>query len=364
MAVHTEIFVCFLLTLGLLWFFYIFGKTFCQVVKMEQSCFLYIICGFFLYYSLFQFLAFPMILLQSSLSVLTIIWCVLLVLLLCVCIGAWHLVSKCDREKQLFSIKGKKFWKKERILQRIGFAVPILFLMYYVWNQNYWGWDSASYLGTISTVVDSDSMYTIHGESGKEMETIPMRYALSCFYMHSAVICKMTGISPEIWQKYAMAGLCVLLYGMLMYKLAQELFSKDKASTLLFVWVICTLNFFFVSEYSTAQFLLFRSYEAKGFCGNVIFPAILLALLWIHRHPENLWNYKYLFLVMVGTVPISMSAILIAPVLVVIGCGAHILTTKCYKEIKYVLCCLLPGILYLLLYYLYTVGIFVIHVKR
>ena len=363
MTIYMEILFCFLLVLGLLCIFFIFGKTFCQIFRMEQSCFLYIISGFFLYYSIFQLLSLPMILLKIRLSVLVAVWCVLLVLLLTVCIGAWYLVCKVDRERSLFPIKkGKTIWKKAQIMQALGFAVPVLFLLYYVFNQNYWGWDSASYLGTISTAIDSDSMYTIHGESGRELEVIPLRYALSCFYMHSAVICKISGISPEIWQKYAMAGLCVLFYGMLMYKLGQELFAKDKTAALMFLWVMCGLNFFFVSEYSTSQFLLFRSYEAKGFCGNVILPAIMLALLWIHRQPENSWNYKFLFVVMLGAVPISMSSILIAPAMVVIGCGAHILTEKRYREIKYAFGCLVPGIIYLLLYYLYTIGVFVVHV--
>lgn len=336
--------------------FVVFGFLGNRLVKRESTLMENLVLGFFAYFAMFQFLAFPLILLKQHLSLLAGLWLAVISVVLFVSFVMLYKEIKGKRKLE------KKNMEKKTLSCYAAMAVVVAFFCYFSAIQNYWGWDTAFYIGTVSTTVDTDTMYLIDGENGGTERVLQLRYAMSSFYMNSAVFCKITGISAVSFQKYVMGTLCVVLYFSLVYLVGQALFQKNIMKTAGFLCAAGALNLFFVSEYTTSQFLIFRAYEAKAYCANVVVSAILWILLLLHKDIQNKGNWWALFLVVLASVPVSMSAILIVPAMVGIAVAAESIVNKNYEVLIRGILCMLPNVVYLVLYLLFTLGIFVIRV--
>lgn len=333
-----------------------FGYLGSYLMKRKSSFVESLLLGVFFYFALFQVFALPLILLKQHLTLLTGMWlAVVTSILVLAFIVLYKTVRKQERLK--WSLPNKK-----SIVCYLAMAGVVLFFCYFTAIQNYWGWDTAFYIGTISTTVDTDTMYLINGENGRPETTLPLRYALSGFYMNSAVFCKLTGIAVVSFQKYVMGTLDVILYFAIVYLVGQALFRSATTKVTGFLWTAGLVNLFFVSEYTTSQFLILRAYEAKSYCANVVIPTIFWLLLLLHKDMENRANWKMLFVVMLASVPISMSAILIAPAMLGITVLGESIVNKNGRVLLRGIVCMIPNIVYLVMYLLYTLDIFVIKV--
>lgn len=350
------------LMLGL--YFVIFaavGYLISYFIKFQVNLLEKVFLGFFGYFAMFQLVALPCIALKQSLTLLTTLWMIVLGL---VTVAVLVLLYKERIAKKEILNSAKKITlpkKKEWFYIFFGFVL-LAFVCYFTAIQNYWGWDTAFYLGTVNNTLNTDTMYLYNGENGALVHTIDFRYALSTFYMNSAVFCKVTEISAVMFQKYVMGMLCVLFHGLILYLIGKRLYENKVEKAVVFATIAGLLNFFFVSEFTTAEFLLFRSYEAKGYCANVVIPSIIYALLTLHKNLEKRENWKVLFLVMLASLPVSMSSILIAPMMVFIALAAELIVTKKRKIITYGIVCMIPNGIYLLIYLLNTLQILEIRV--
>lgn len=336
----------------LLILFEVFGVITSFLLKRKSGFIENLIMGFFAYYSFFQILALPMVLLKQSLSDLAKIWGICLVVVILFFI---YVVIKQRESTNSWKKYVKTFNVYTLLLVLCILALCIVSLM-----QDYYGWDTAYYIGNINTSLYTDTMYLVDGNSGALLEKIDFRYALSMFYMNSAVFCKWFGITAVCMQKYVIAILCILMHASIVYMIGKELFGDDLKKSALFVTIALGLNFFFVSEYTSSQFLLLRGYEAKGYCANVVITALLWLILRLWKGKDD--TFKYIFLVMFASIPVSMSSILIVPVLLVIGVLVEIIIQKKLVWIKQTIICLVPNIIYLVVYFLYTQNILVIKV--
>lgn len=354
-----EVLQCSAMIVFYLIVFAMIGYIISTITKYKAALIEYTFFGFFGYFSLFQCVALPLILMKKPLTLLIQSWLAVLVVLAIAFFVLFYRNKKRFPKESQTSMKNSKEGIKNPYLYLYGAIV--LLVCYFTAIQNYWGWDTAYYIGTVSTAIDTNTMYQFSGETGRQLGAIPLHYALSGFYMNSAVFSKVSGIAPVLFQKYVMGILCVLLYHMVVYLIGKELF-RENGKAFLFAFFASALNFFFASEFTTAQFLLFRSYEAKGYCANVMIPAVFWALLRIHREVEKKENWKLLFLFMLASVPVSMSAILIVPAIVVIAVLAEVIVNRKVKALGYGILCLIPNGIYLILYFLHTIDVFVIKV--
>lgn len=349
---------CIFMIMAFLVIFILFGYLGSCLIKRKSSLVENLVLGVFVYFALFQLFALPLILLKQHLTLLADIWvAVVASVLLC----SFRVLYK---NKTVINGGGFKriLLDKKSIVCYLSMAVMVLFFCYFTAIQNYWGWDTAFYIGTISTTVDTDTMYLINGENGTVETALSLRYALSGFYMNSAVFCKVTGISAVKFQKYVMGTLDVVLYFSIIYLLGKTLFCNSMTKIAGFIWSVGLVNLFFVSEYTTSQFLILRAYEAKSYCANVVLPAILLMILLLHKDIENRANWKAMFVIMLASVPVSMSSILIAPAMLGIAVLGESIVNKNSKVLVRGMVCMIPNMVYLVMYLLYTLGIFVIKV--
>lgn len=352
-----QVLQCVLLAAFCMALFYLFGAFAALICKWETSGFQLILIGFFVYFSLFQIIALPMILMKKSLTSLNTAWWIICILLLVLTI----VLAAVKRSFPLPEFKG---FFKNISFAKIAAVGATGFLGYFVGVQRYLGWDTSYYIGTINISVYTDSMYIVDGYTGVAGEFMDLRYALSSFYMHSAVLCKTFRLHPALMQQYTIGTLCVVLSCIVVYLIGRELFPERKNSpaVLTLCWIF--LNFFFKTDFTTSQFLLYRAYEAKAFCANVIALSVLYIVIRLWKQKMRGKQYwQELFLVVFASVPISMSSMLLIPAFLGIMLAVWLFVHRDLKVIPYGFICVLPNLSYILLYVLYAKDYLLISIK-
>ena len=327
-----------------------YGVGFCRIFRLKLRGYETEILGFFAYFGLFQVVALPLILLQRPFHELVVLWLFMAV--------AVHIFVLLQGRKELAAL-GKGVFSGLWQIKGLLLAVVLLLTAFICWfqaTQQYRGWDTTYYIGTVNTTVYTDTMYVYDGNSGVMAKTLDFRYALSAFYMHSALLCRLTSVSGILVQKYVMGTVCVLMHSLILFAMGRRLFPQKEKTALLFTALVLLMHLGFHTVYSTSDFLLIRAYEAKGFCANVVIPAVFYAVLclWENQNRREYWGL--LFVICFSSVPVSMSAILIVPAMVAIAVLAEWLMKRSWKILWRGFWCVVPNSIYLIVYFLYTQG--------
>lgn len=348
--------------------FYILGKALCIRLKWKLGTPEMICVGFFLYFSFFQIVAEIMIFTKQRLHTLGQIWLTLLALLLVAALRILYVASKKDKNKEKKKYTNIRVTGFTRFLLLVMAAAVVCECFTAILLQRNVGWDFAYYIGNIATSVSTDTMYLFDGSSGLLRKHMELRYALSAFYMNTAWISQMTAIPVLLLQKYVMGVLCVLLTNLVVYSFAMEILSHDCSRAALLVTLTIVMTVFWDVYDTSGQFLMLRSYEAKAYCANIVLPMTLYLLYRIWKDDQKRQNWEELFLVAFASIAISMSSLLLVPALLVIMCLAHILVNKMAgRRMEWVfvcraVCCLLPNLCYLAVYFFYSCGLLVVEV--
>ena len=346
--------------------FDLLGKAFCircrfHPVLPERVC-----IGFFLYFALFQIAAEFMILTKQRLHVLGMLWMAVLLLLLVLAgniIFRQHKQEKaaCTRAASVFNIRPSL---AVRLLFALMAAAVLCECASAVLMQRNIGWDFAYYIGNMTTSVATDTMYLYDGSSGLLRSHLELRYALSSFYMNTAWISQLTGISALVLQKYMVGVLCVLLTNAVVYSFAMEVFKKDRKKTAILVTVTVILTIFWDVYDTAAQFLMLRNYEAKAYCANVILPMVCFLLYRIWKNSGDKKNWVELFLVSFASVAVSMSSLILVPALIVLMLLAHLIVERRWDTslILRGILCMMPNVCYFAVYFASTRGWLIVEV--
>ena len=342
----------------------ILGKAVCIRYHMRPVLPEVICIGFFFYFSLFQVLAEFMIFTRQKLHVLGMAWLLILVLLLLLSSCMIRKEKKDRRQTGAAAVTAVRPERAVRLLTALMAAAVVCECLTAVLMQRNIGWDFAYYIGNITTSVDTDTMYLYDGSSGLLRETMELRYALSSFYMNTAWISQLTRIPALLLQKYVTGVLCVLLANAVVYSFAMEVFRRDRKKSAALVTLTILLNLFWDVYDTAGQFLMLRGYEAKAYCACVVLPMILYLLYRIWRNDRDRGVWAELFLTAFASVAVSMSSIVIAPVLITIMLLAHMLVEKSRDLvlIRRAVVCLLPNICYLIVYLFYAMDWLVVEV--
>lgn len=346
--------------------YYVLGKAFCarcgfRPVVPEMVC-----IGFFLYFAAFQIVAEIMVLTGQKLHVLGMTWLLLLLVLLGAALWTVFLEKKRERtgRRQSASVIKVRLPLAVRLLLALMAAAVLCECATAVLMQRNIGWDFAYYIGNMTTSVATDTMYVYDGNSGLMRSHLELRYALSSFYMNTAWISQMTGISALLLQKYVAGVLCVLLTNAVVYSFAMEVFKGDLKKTAVLVTITVVLTIFWDVYDTTAQFLLLRNYEAKAYCANVVMPITCYLLYRIWKNSEDKKTWMELFLVAFASVAVSMSSLVLVPVLIGLMLLAHFAVERRWDAaaLRRGICCMMPNVCYLLVYFASTRGWLIVEV--
>lgn len=326
-----------------------------RLFKLRLNGMYNLVFGFFVYFILFELFYLPFFILKLRLTHLAIAWMVFL--------GVDMVVSVIVFRKKIVSV-AKEVWEQLKcdslpyvLIAAVVFAVVV----YYGTRTFYYGFDTAYYIGMVNSAVHYDRMLIYQSEMGYKMGSLELRYGLSGFYMHTAVLCRVFRVSAIMMQKQGVTIIDILMTYCIAFLIGKRVFKKDVKYAYLFTAVYFAMNFFFLSEFAVGEFFMYRAYEAKAYCCNVVIPAHFLIMYSMMRSKEiQGYRWRQLGILSTASIPVSMSSILIIPVLTMtFACSMAVLHRK-FRYVLYGVGGCVANAVSLVVYYLYVMGYLVI----
>ena len=336
------------------------------------------VIGFFLYYCVFFVVCVPPMKYYRPLSMLTKIWtpAVLVIVAASLILNgkAW--------------IDGFRQWG-ERIRNRpvliLLILLPVMIQVILVSCTYNFTLDAAYYVANVATSVETDMMNVYDPFTGAWQDHYEMRYFFATYQMQDAVVCQLTGIPALIWTKSVMAVTVILLTNIVYYMIAREMFipafpafgpgyeeagSKSGNSCagtvrnnelaipvmMIFMFVV---NLTFITIYTSSLFLMTRTYEGKAIVGNL--AVITVFYLFIRMNDGSIGKKAWLitFIVCFGAATISSSANMLLPVELTVLFIPMLIRKKRLGMLPGYIACVIPGIVFSLVFVLYVKGYFV-----
>lgn len=324
---------------------WLMGSSFLRAIQKNSEDALFL--GFFIYFSVFEILAFPLIMTLKPLSYLTYIWA-FLIGILCIYSILYFILKK--RNRNIRRMKVKKL--------NLPFMIMLLLLVIqtsYMVMHSQDGWDAAYYIPNVVQAIDTDTMYVYMNGDGFKTPNIYVRYAISSFFMHDAVLGQFFRVHGAIICRWFNTVVCSIFSSLIVYKMGLLLFKKKEAAYhMISIWVLANMGVGAILFPNA--FLMERAYEGKAFCNNIVLPAVIYIFLKIYQNPNENLNWIELFWVNMASVAISSSSLAVVPVLN--GCLfiGHLSREKRIKDVGKMFICILPSVAYFLIYALYQYG--------
>ena len=335
--------------------------------KKDAACplLLSVVAGFFFYYFVFFFVCVPPMQYFRPLSMLTKIW----VPIVAIVVGLSTLLNGkrwIEWFKNAFSYIKKHPVTTALIVLLIGIQIVLVSCTY-----NF-TLDAAYYVANVATSVETNMMNVYDPFTGAWQDHYEMRYFFATYQIQDAVVCQLTHIPALIWTKSVMAVTVIILTNIVYYMIAGRLFTyvneeddgrkvnKEAAVFTMMVFMFI-INLTFITIYTSSLFLMTRTYEGKAIVGNL--AVIMIFYLFLRMNDDTLRVRPWLmtFLVCFGAATISSSANMLLPVELTVLFLPMIVRKKKWSMVFKYAACVIPGLVFSLIYVLYVKGYFVFY---
>lgn len=325
--------------------------------RMKKTGFsipLSVLAGFFLYYSLFTLFCIPIMYRWRPLSMLSKAWGgFVLVLLLLSAVLNYRVWKKKGGEFARFIIQNRAFAAGLFLLVLVQTVIIVYSYQFTL--------DAAYYVANVTTSIETDSLNIYDPYTGDWQDHFEMRYFFATYPMNDAVMCQIFKIHPLMQTKIIMSSIAVILTNMLYYMIGRELFGEKKESTFWMMLFAGVINFFFITIFTSSNFLITRSYEGKTLLGNVVIPAIFYLYIRMLRRKKNTAEWGLLFLICFGSTVLSSSSNMLVPAAMSALMLPLAVFRRDWKVIPKYLACILPCLVMLVVYVAYVKGMFVFY---
>ena len=335
--------------------YFAFGSLITSRFKETRvSATISILAGFFLYYCIFDIPCLIIMLHWRPLSSLASVWAVIMPLTVVVS-------ALINRKRWLKSFaEAAAYIKCHPLLTFLAFLILVLQLAVILHAYEF-TLDAAYYVANVTTSLETNTMNIYNPYTGDWQNHFEMRYLFATYPMEEAVMCYLTGIHPLIWTKTIMTGTSLILSNIIYYRVGRELFKDKGDKTLLMILFAGIVNFFYISTFTSSEFLLTRSYEGKTLVGNIVLPALILLFIKLRENYRANRYWWLMALVCLASTIISNSSDMLVPVAAgVLYIPLAVKLRKFSIIIKYLLC-VSPCLFMLLAYVLYVKGVFVFY---
>lgn len=334
--------------------FFALGSAFLKRIrKKECSAVLAVISGYLLYFTVFELVALPMVLSLKPLSLLAKVWGIL-VLISAAGATVWCFSDWIRQLKKISSIV-----REHKIFLLLLMAcIGIQCLIGMVYSDN--SADAAYYVGTASTAVYTDTMGRYNPYTGAAISHFSARYIFSCYPMHNAVVCSLTGIHPLIQTKTIMTAINIFLSNLVVYEIGLKLFKNHKIKADVMAAFVCLIHLFSNTIYTDGTFLLTRSYEGKSILANIIFPMVFYCAVRLYQDQTDRMVWILTFFTGVSAITFTGSSIIL-PVALTAGFLPVIAVKKKWKLCMPFLITMTPSILYIAVYFLCRAQIIILN---
>jgi hypothetical protein len=212
--------------------------------------------------------------------------------------------------------------------------------------------------------------------TGAWQDHYEMRYFFATYQIQDAVVCQLTHIPALIWTKSVMAVTVIILTNIVYYLIAGQLFSyietetengrlrtniNREAATLIMMVFMFVINLTFITIYTSSLFLMTRTYEGKAIVGNLAVITIFYLFMRMNDNTLKIRPWLMTFLVCFGAATISSSANMLLPVELTVLFLPMIVRKKKWGMVFKYAACVIPGLVFSMIYVLYVKGYFVFY---
>lgn len=307
-----------------------------------------IVVGFFLYYSIFTLFCVPVMYRWRPLSMLSNIWAIAVAI-----IAVVSIILNYKSWKRLKLYFDKKLVLTACIVLTIIEAIIIIYAYHFTL-------DAAYYVTNAGTSVETNMMNVYDPYTGDWQDHFQMRYFFATYPIQDSVMCYLFGIHPLMQTKIVMAAVVIILTNLIYVMVGKELFANNANKTFLFLLFATLINFFFITIYTSSNFMITRTYEGKNVLANVIIPMIFYMYIRYLKGKVELF-FVVLFIICFGAPVVSNSANMIVPAALFIFMVPLFIKERKLGILVKTFVCMLPCLVLLLTYIAYVKGVFVFY---
>lgn len=331
-----------------------FGALILNRKNKELSIPLCLIAGYFGYYILFFMVCMPYMIKYRPLTWLTRTWIpvafVVMIVSLFVC-----------RKKLLEAFKKLLNTAKEHRIAAFAVLAVILLQVIIVSSTYNFTLDAAYYVANVSTSLQTNMINVYDPFTGAWQNHYEVRYFFATYSINDAVLCQFFNMEALIWARIVMSSTVIILVNILYVMIAAFLFKGDIRKTAIMLISMLVVNVLFASIFTPSYFLLTRTYEGKTIVGNITVPFVFYIYMNLINDVEIDNPWLMTFLASIGSITISSSANMLIPGELLLLYVPYMLLKKTVKPLPKLICCVLPGLLMLVVYVLYIEGFFVLY---
>ena len=310
--------------------------------------------GFFAYYALFAIVCIPFMLTYRPLSALAKAWLVPCLIITIVSAVLYRRAWAGAFSDCLSCLKKRKGFYAAVI------AITVISVILVVATYSF-TLDAAYYVASVSTNVDTNMINVYDPFTGAWQDHFELRYAFATYYAADSVVCYLTGIPALVETKTVMSATVMIIVNVLYVHICGYFFDDDRKQTLMYVFMTI-MNYMFITIYTTANFLMTRTYEGKSIVGNIsVIMIFVLYMELVKNEKDNGRLFVMLFAVCLGTATVSSTANMVIPAEVFVLFAPYALIRRKIQILAKAVVCILPELVMMLIYVLYVKGYFAIY---
>lgn len=207
--------------------------------------------------------------------------------------------------------------------------------------------DDAFFVGTATTAVQTDTIFSVNPYTGFAYTKLPSRYVLSPFPVFLAVISRLCGsLHPSILAHVIFPAVFLVMAYAVLYRLAWKWFPLDVDARGIFMLLACLLTWFSgFSVYTSGTFQMIRIWQGKALLASALLPAVLWLCLSIVMEKRPQYPWLLLFLANAACCLVSSMGILLSPLMIGVFAVIGAVKTRRLSCIWKCLLCCLPSVM-------------------
>lgn len=317
--------------------------------SFQKSPAMMYLCGWFLSFSVFELVSVPFILLQRSFTEVVIVYSVAILVVFCVACWIGHDVLKecLEWKKWIQQVCKMSWWVR---LAWLGVIVLIAIQMIHAVVFEYYDGDDSYYVAQAVMTNTFDTMYTRDNYTGY-IYPLDARHALSPTPVYISWMSRISGVHPTIIAHSVLAPVWLFLMYCIYGQLANRLLRENKEwKPILMMFLAIWYAFGNVSIYTSETFIMTRTWQGKGLMAGVVFPALLLCLLYLTEKEVKTGIWLLFVMVILSAVFATSVSFMLVPT--VVGVAAVLIgwSKKSAKTVLLMGTCCLPCIVLAICY--------------
>lgn len=215
--------------------------------------------------------------------------------------------------------------------------------------------DDAFYVGTASTAVETNTVFSIDPYTGAPYKRLPRRYVLSPFPVLLGIISRLCGgLHPAVVAHVVYPAVFLTAVYLCFYYMSVKWFPKDWHSQGIFLVFAAVVTWFSgFSVYTAGNFTLIRIWQGKALLTALLLPFTFYLSWCILMEKESSYSLLLLLMANLACCHVSSMGIMLSPIMIGIFAVMGMCKNRSFGIfVKGILCCvpsIFLGVLYLLL---------------